>query len=532
MVAGAAGSGGDAVLQLEFGPMWEGLVKYVTFRDALKENPVTVILTTDMMERIVVGCKGEGTACHGPLHGSRNDGREGQGQPAGVGGSHARSVPIQGRPEMEGQCCCSEVLVYNVPIPPKAKALAGQMGVVVQGYAVAEDGSRIEGAVMTANAYYKILPADYAPVEDGSVTPTLSQQLQGEIEKIKKDILGAAGAADAKEAAQAAARQAETAKIQAEESAQVAEEGAQRAEGAKELAERRAEEAKNARTDAQTAQLGAQRAREEAESAQREAQRAQEVAEEAGDRAESAQVGAQEAERRGKGYRDEALAARDAAREAQDGAERARDTAVSAKETAEECRTQAWIERLLAQEAKDRAEEAAQRAEAAKIGAETAEKKSLEVRDEARSALQQIRMEQGDIREEQKEIRALGEETRKTRDEAVSARDETLSLRDETVSARDESLAARGEAKGSEEKAAEAAQEAERWCAQAREISGGDFITPTELAGELKGKADIPLMGPAELAEGLEVGGVLFVTDGEIQTVAKEDIENSWGESY
>ena len=67
VVAGAAGSGGDAVLQLEFGPMWEGLVKYVTFRNALKEDPVTMILTTD---------KGRGSqAPLRPVTPARNAGR-------------------------------------------------------------------------------------------------------------------------------------------------------------------------------------------------------------------------------------------------------------------------------------------------------------------------------------------------------------------------------------------------------------------------------------------------------------------------
>ena len=501
VVAGAAGSGGDAVLQLEFGPMWEGLVKYVTFRNALKEDPVTMILTTDMMERIVVECGGEARRVVGP---------------------HACSVPAQG-------CAGKEILVYNVPIPAKAKALAGQMGVVVQGYAVAEDGSRIEGAVMTANAYYKILPADYAPVEDGSVTPTLSQQLQGEIEKIKKDILGAAGAADAKEVALEAVRKAEAARTGAETARDRAEERAQAAAGEAEKAGKAAGEAGSARAGAQAALAGSEEARRGAQEARGEAEAARTRAEEARDRAQLAQVEAQEAERRGKGYRDEALAARDAAREARDGAERARDTAVSAKETAEECRTQAWTERLLAQDARDRAEEAGEQAGLFRDDARTAQKESQAARDEAVLALQQIRMDQEDIRGEQGEIKELGAEVRRLRDETVIARDETLTLRDEVdinvMYAQD----AHGGAQEAQIQAEEAAREAARSAALAREIAGVELVTPTELGEILKGKANVPLMGPAELAEGLEAGGVLFVTDGEITMTARGDVEQNEG---
>ncbi len=448
VVAGAAGSGGDAVLQLEFGPRWEELVKYVTFRDALKENPVTVILTTDMIERIMV-----------PIG-------QGQGRTAQGGGPHTEQEK-----ECE-ECSCREILVYNVPIPAKAKAVAGQMGVVVQGYAVAEDGKKVEGAVMTANAYYKILPADYAPVEDGSVTPTLSQQLQGQIEAIKKDIVGAAGASDAKEAAQRAAERAEEARAGAETQAQAAERSAQAAAGSAGEAGAAAGEAKAARSEAQAAAAESEAARRKAEEAGKAAELAKAAGEAARDAARLAQVGAEEAENRGKGYRDEALAARDAAREARTGAEEAKEAALEAKEEAQECRTQAWIERVLAQDAGAGAEEARDHARLFRSEAQTAQKESQEARDEAVLALQWIRMEQGDIREEQKEVREIGEEVRRARDETVKARDETLSARDGAAA--------------SEEKAVIAAEEAAKSAAIAKAIAGGDVVTTPELEEALK----------------------------------------------
>ena len=41
-VIGAAGSHHDVALRIAFGEMWDGLSMYVTFRDALGENPTVV----------------------------------------------------------------------------------------------------------------------------------------------------------------------------------------------------------------------------------------------------------------------------------------------------------------------------------------------------------------------------------------------------------------------------------------------------------------------------------------------------------
>ena len=459
VAAGAVGSGGDAVLQMEFGPRWEGLVKYVTFRDARKENPVTVILTTDMIERIVAPGR---TDCHGPHGGPRNDEQR-------------------------------EIFVYNVPIPAKAKALAGQMGVVVLGYGLSEDGTRVEGAVMTANAYYKILPADYADVEDGSVTPTLSQQLQGQIEAIKKDIVGAAAAADAKEAAQRAAAEAQAHRDRAEKKAGEAEDSAQAAAGSAGEAKTAAGEAGSAQAAAQAAMERSEAARLGSETAREKAELAQAGAETARDAAQLAQVGAEEAADLGKLYRDEALSARDAAGEAQDGAEAAKEAAVSAKERAEECRTQAWMERALAQDARAGAEEARDQAGLFRDDAQTSRKESQEARDEAVLALQWIRMEQGDIREEQKEIKELGTEVRRLREETGTDREAAEKAAQAAREAQTGAEKAQAGAVQARLGAEEAERKAQEWAETARDLSGGDVATRREAKGYVEAHNADPL---------------------------------------
>lgn len=151
VVVGAEGSGNDVILQPHFGQSWEGLVKYVTFRDALGENPTVVLLTTDML-----------VEAQEPQTGT-ND-------------------------ETEGTCpvVCSCASVYNVTIPFSAKAEEGKMMATFQGYALNEDGSQVEAATMTATAYFRVLPSDYSTPEDGSITPDLATQIQTEIENLFK----------------------------------------------------------------------------------------------------------------------------------------------------------------------------------------------------------------------------------------------------------------------------------------------------------------------------------------------------------
>lgn len=246
VVVGAAGSGADVCLQMEFGPMWDGLVKYVTFRDALGENPVAVLLTTDMIQvvqepvlpprRPVPPCWGPG-GCHGGPAPRLPD-------PPGGGEDVAPGVPADGEgvPTVplfpaEPKAPTVERVVYQVPIPAKAKAVAGQMMATAQGYSLNEDGTQVDMATMAATAYFRVLPAEWSMPEDESISPTLSQQLQGQIEDIREDIIGAAKAADAKEYAKAQADQAQQSAGAAAEQAQAADTARQAAEEAKAAAE-------------------------------------------------------------------------------------------------------------------------------------------------------------------------------------------------------------------------------------------------------------------------------------------------------
>lgn len=150
VVIGAEGSHNDVYLRLTFGAMWDGLAKYVTFRDALGENPTVVMLLPSM---------------------AVDDGGD----------------------------------TYDVPTPAEAKAHQGNAMVTICGYTVDADGKQEETATLTATAYFRVLPADYAMLDDESITPTLAQQLQAEIEAQKSDILDARAAAkDAKRYADAA----------------------------------------------------------------------------------------------------------------------------------------------------------------------------------------------------------------------------------------------------------------------------------------------------------------------------------------
>lgn len=241
-VVGAAGSGNDAALRLRFSAEWEPLVKYVTFRDARGESPVVVLLTADML------------VPPGP--------EEGEDGPQAV---------------------------YHVPIPAQAKAVEGKLTVTVQGYELSPDGSQVEAAAVTAAACFRVLPSGYAIPEDGSITPTLSQQLQREIETIKGDVLTAAGAAEAERlrglaeearaAAEAARGLAELERVEAEGLRALAERAREAAEadrraaelarvdgtaGVVALAREQAAAAQAARGDAQTAAERAERAAEQA----------------------------------------------------------------------------------------------------------------------------------------------------------------------------------------------------------------------------------------------------------------------------
>ena len=137
---GAAGSHDDVILRLKFNDTWAGLYIYATFRDALGGHPTVVLLLPTMLV----------------------DGK-------------ART--------------------YDVTIPAAAKLYNGKATVTLTGYLTkqeqTEDGIErtAEASVTnTATAYFPVLPSNYVVADDGSVDPTLAQQLQGEITLHEKNV--------------------------------------------------------------------------------------------------------------------------------------------------------------------------------------------------------------------------------------------------------------------------------------------------------------------------------------------------------
>lgn len=165
---GVTGSGNVDRLRISFDESWDGYAKTATFWDANGENPVKVILGTNMLD----------------------------------------STDELGR-------------TYLIPIPPEPLAVEGEYIAVIDGTV---EGKRGRSETI-------LLHAEYAPMDDDAgepadPTPTQAEQLQAEIDAIKEDIVDAAAAADAKEAAQAAALAAESSASEAEISAEEAAESA------------------------------------------------------------------------------------------------------------------------------------------------------------------------------------------------------------------------------------------------------------------------------------------------------------------
>ena len=159
VVLGAKGSNLTTYIQVEFTEDWDALSKYVTTRDAKGLHPEVIVLT-----------------------------------------------PLMLVPETER--------TYSFPVSGYAMGEEGLMSVTFTGYKV-EDGNETTAVINTATAKLRVLPSDYSLMEDGSITPTIAQQLQAEIEEIKEDIAEAAHAKEyaesAEESAQAAAGSAQSA---------------------------------------------------------------------------------------------------------------------------------------------------------------------------------------------------------------------------------------------------------------------------------------------------------------------------------
>lgn len=157
VVVGAAGSHDEVLLELDFrdSPAWVGTTKKAIFHNALGEDGMTVILTTGYL--------------------------------------------AQGQTE-----------VYLVPVPAKAKAIAGECSLSLEGVVI--EGAKEVIRITTEEAFFRVLPNSRVTGEE-DVTPTLAEQLQGEIDDIKGKIDGTE--ANAQAAAKSAAAAEGYAKIAA-----------------------------------------------------------------------------------------------------------------------------------------------------------------------------------------------------------------------------------------------------------------------------------------------------------------------------
>ena len=128
---GAVGSHDDVLLEMDFGDtgVWAETTKRAIFSNALGENQVTRILTLDLLE-------------------------EGQDN------------------------------VYLVPVPGEAKTVAGKCFLTVEGFVI--DGEKEIIRVVTEEVNFRVAPSKLYVGEEQSVTPSELEQLQAELEFIKK----------------------------------------------------------------------------------------------------------------------------------------------------------------------------------------------------------------------------------------------------------------------------------------------------------------------------------------------------------
>lgn len=139
VIAGASGSADSTAIHVIFSEDWDGLSKYATTRNSRGESATVTALTTDKL-----------------VEGTLNE--------------------------------------YLFTIPQTAMAYEGQMTVTFTGYEVV-DGNEISTITNTATANLRVLPSDWTDASDGSITPTLYEQLQAEIDTILADISDARAAA-------------------------------------------------------------------------------------------------------------------------------------------------------------------------------------------------------------------------------------------------------------------------------------------------------------------------------------------------
>lgn len=290
-LAGAVGSHDDVYLRIQFGGMWAGMTKYVTFKDALGENPAKVWLLPSLLVE-------------------------------------------------------EELEVYDVPIPQSAKAVRGNMMVTVTGYGADETGKVEESLSNTVTAYFKILEADAAGGEDASVTLTLAQQVAAMLDKFNaaekvrvEHETRRAEAEEARTTAEGARAEAEQGRESAEDSRMAAEAARATAEAARGEAEKARDEAEKRREDAGEGIVA--RARDMARWAQEEAEGAARHAEDAGAEANHAEDFARMAKADSQHAESEAAKAADLADDAEESYVKAFDEANRAAEEADRAKEEA-----------------------------------------------------------------------------------------------------------------------------------------------------------------------------------------------
>lgn len=123
VVVGASGSHDSTALRLTFGEEWDDLSIYVSWKDSLGEQTAFSLITNDLKDE-------------------------------------------------EG--------AYIVPIPAEPLKHEGSMMMTLVGYTL-EDGIETSAKV-SAVAYFRVLQSEYEPLEDGSITPTIAQELQSALD--------------------------------------------------------------------------------------------------------------------------------------------------------------------------------------------------------------------------------------------------------------------------------------------------------------------------------------------------------------
>ena len=143
VVLGAAGSHNDVIMKVRFNSSWAGLNIIATFRDALGENPISVVLTA--LSTLVTE-------------------------------------------ETDGDHC-----VHKFSVPLKAKAYEGKISLSFTGYTVAavasEDREGVEyqetQAITSGTAYFNVLKSDAMLADDIFKTADVGQQLHDDVETLE-----------------------------------------------------------------------------------------------------------------------------------------------------------------------------------------------------------------------------------------------------------------------------------------------------------------------------------------------------------